>query len=72
MSAALRCDQTRAWSNLSTLHRDARAQFDLRDAFAKDHDRFAHFSFEAEGILADLSKNLIDRGIDSTAYVLFL
>jgi glucose-6-phosphate isomerase len=63
MSAALRCDQTRAWSNLSTLHRDARAQFDLRDAFAKDHDRFAHFSFEAEGILADLSKNLIDRGI---------
>ncbi len=63
MSQYLRCDQTRAWSNLSTLHRDVGAPFDLRDAFAKDRKRFEHFSFEAEGILADLSKNLISRGI---------
>ena len=56
----LRCDQTPAWAALHTHFDLAGRQFDLRDAFAQDADRFAAFSQDAPHVFADLSKNLID------------
>ncbi len=61
MIAAPRCDRTEAWSALESLFEKSGAQFDLREAFAADAQRFQSFSFEAPGLFADLSKNLIDR-----------
>jgi glucose-6-phosphate isomerase len=55
-----RCDRTPAWAALQACF-DARGKsFDLRQAFAADAGRFAHFSQEAPHVFADLSKNLID------------
>jgi len=61
MSApAARCDRTEAWAALRGHYEAHGRDFDLRDAFARDPQRFAHFSFEAPELFADLSKNLVD------------
>ncbi|HSQ73356.1 MAG TPA: glucose-6-phosphate isomerase, partial [Rubrivivax sp.] len=55
-----RCDDTTAWAALSG-HFEAHGRgFDLREAFARDGERFAALSFEAPEVYADLSKNLLD------------
>jgi glucose-6-phosphate isomerase len=55
-----RCDRTRAWGALQG-HFEAHGRgFDLREAFARDPQRFASLSFEAPEVFADLSKNRID------------
>ncbi len=59
-----RCDEAPAWAQLqrhfAQLFSGAQA-FDLREAFARDPQRAAYFSFEAPQVFADLSKNLIDE-----------
>ena len=55
-----RCDRTPAWAQLQAHYRDSGAALDLRQAFATDAGRFAHFSQQAPHVFADLSKNLID------------
>ncbi len=56
----IRCDQTAAWAALQGHYQAHGRDLDLREAFARDAGRFAAFSFEAPGVFADLSKNLID------------
>ncbi|MGK6310022.1 glucose-6-phosphate isomerase [Variovorax sp. DT-64] len=59
-STPTRCDRTSAWGRLQA-HYDAAGQnFDLRQAFAADPQRFGAFSQPAPHLFADLSKNLID------------
>ncbi len=60
MSRAPRCDRTPAWAALGRHFGTGAHALDLRDAFGADASRFESFSFEAAGIFADLSKNLID------------
>jgi glucose-6-phosphate isomerase len=55
-----RCDRTPAWAALQARFDAQGESFDLRQAFAADAGRFAHFSQEAPHLFADLSKNLID------------
>ncbi len=58
-----RCDETAAWPMLhahARTFREGSSAFDLRTAFDKDPQRFAHFSQSAPHLFADLSKNLID------------
>jgi glucose-6-phosphate isomerase len=56
----VRCDRTEAWSALRGHFEAHGRDLDLRDAFARDPQRFATFSFEAPEVFADLSKNLVD------------
>jgi glucose-6-phosphate isomerase len=60
----MRGDQTAAWQGLATLAKDF-SSFDLRTAFASDAGRAAHFSQEAPGVFADLSKNHWDAKIEA-------
>ena len=60
----MRGDQTAAWQNLADLAKTFSA-FDLRDAFASDAQRASHFSQEAPGVFADLSKNHWDARIEA-------
>ena len=60
----MRGDQTDAWQSLTALSK-AFFGFDLRNAFASDATRAAHFSQEAPGVFADLSKNHWDAGIEA-------
>ena len=60
----MRGDQTAAWQGLTELAK-AFSGFDLRHAFASDATRAAHFSQEAPGVFADLSKNHWDAGIEA-------
>ena len=60
----MRGDQTVAWQGLTALAK-AFSGFDLRDAFASDSKRAAHFSQEAPGVFADLSKNHWDARIEA-------
>lgn len=56
-----RCDQTAVWPQLAAhFSHNARA-LDLRQAFSRDAQRFAHFSQDAPHLFADLSKNLWER-----------
>jgi len=55
-----RCDRTPAWAALQAHFGAHGKSFDLRQAFAADAGRFAHFSQQAPHVFADLSKNLID------------
>ncbi|HAL37548.1 MAG TPA: glucose-6-phosphate isomerase, partial [Polaromonas sp.] len=66
----LRCDQTPAWAALQACFEASGKNFDLRDAFAADSQRFARFSQDAPHVFADMSKNLIDA--DSQALLLDL
>ncbi len=65
----MRGDQTVAWQDLKALAK-AFAGFDLRDAFATDAKRAVHFSQEAPGVFADLSKNHWDARIEAQLLVL--
>ncbi len=65
----MRGDQTVAWQDLKALAK-AFSDFDLRDAFASDAKRAVHFSQEAPGVFADLSKNHWDAGIEAQLLVL--
>jgi len=60
----MRGDQTAAWQDLTGLAK-AFSGFDLRDAFASDAKRATHFSQEAPGVFADLSKNHWDTAIEA-------
>ncbi len=60
----MRGDQTAAWQGLTELAK-AFSGFDLRHAFASDAKRAAHFSQEAPGVFADLSKNHWDASIEA-------
>ncbi|SDN44737.1 glucose-6-phosphate isomerase [Polaromonas sp. JS666] len=60
-----RCDRTPAWAALQACFDAQGKSFDLRQAFAADAGRFAHFSQEAPHVFADLSKNLIDTTSES-------
>jgi glucose-6-phosphate isomerase len=60
----MRGDQTAAWQGLATLAKDF-SSFDLRTAFASDAGRAEHFSQEAPGVFADLSKNHWDTKIEA-------
>ncbi len=60
-----RCDQTAAWTALQELFDLSGKAFDLRAAFANDPRRFDSFSYAAPYVFADLSKNLIDAGIEA-------
>ncbi len=57
----LRCDETPQWAALQAHFSAQGRSFDLRQSFAEDADRFAHFSLQAPQVFADLSKNLWDR-----------
>ncbi len=65
----MRGDQTVAWQGLKALAK-AFSGFDLRDAFASDAQRVVHFSQEAPGVFADLSKNHWDARIEAQLLVL--
>jgi glucose-6-phosphate isomerase len=56
----VRCDRIPAWAELARHFATQGRHFDLRQAFATDAQRFAHFSQHAPHVFADLSKNLID------------
>ena len=60
----MRGDQTAAWQNLADLAKTF-SDFDLRDAFASDAQRASHFSQDAPGVFADLSKNHWDARIEA-------
>ena len=60
----MRGDQTAAWQALATLAKGF-SGFDLRDAFASDVQRASHFSQEAPGVFADLSKNHWDAKVEA-------
>ena len=66
----IRCDRTRAWSVLRTLHAARGASLDLRQQFNSDPGRFARFSQDAPHVFADLSKNLIDADIEQQLFAL--
>ena len=55
-----RCDQTQAWAALKGHFEAHGRDFDLREAFARDPNRFAAMSVEAPEVFADLSKNRLD------------
>jgi len=56
-----RCDRTPAWSALGEHYLAQGWQFDLRQAFTTDPQRFADWSVQAPAVFADLSKNRIDH-----------
>ena len=62
MSARIgvRCDRTEAWAALRGHYEAHGRDLDLREAFARDPNRFAALGVEAPEVFADLSKNLID------------
>ena len=62
-SGRVRCDRTPAWVQLQRSFDQQAKNFDLRTAFAADTQRFATFSQQAPHVFADLSKNLIDAGV---------
>lgn len=59
----LRCDHTPAWGALRSLYDRQGRDFDLRQAFPADVQRFDRFSLQAPHVFADLSKNLIDLAV---------
>lgn len=62
---SIRCDQTAPWPLLAAHFSDRGRHLDLRQAFAKDTQRFAHFSQSAPYLFADLSKNLWERDTEA-------
>ncbi|UST54745.1 glucose-6-phosphate isomerase [Comamonadaceae bacterium OTU4NAUVB1] len=68
--AVVRCDRTAAWGRLQALFDATGRDFDVRDAFAADADRFARFSQAAPHVFADLSKNRIDAATEDALLAL--
>ena len=62
---SLRCDQTLEWPLLQAHFSSGAGQQDLRQSFAEDAQRFAHFSQSAPHVFADLSKNLWSRDTEA-------
>src|SRR6218665_1080145 len=62
---SIRCDQTAPWPLLAAHFSDRGRHIDLRQAFAKDTQRFAHFSQSAPYLFADLSKHLWERDTEA-------
>ncbi|MDP3229545.1 MAG: glucose-6-phosphate isomerase [Acidovorax sp.] len=62
---SLRCDQTPEWPLLQAHFSSVAGQQDLRQSFAEDAQRFAHFSQSAPHVFADLSKNLWSRDVEA-------
>ncbi len=60
LPAAPRGDHTAAWAALAGHFQAHGRGFDLREAFQRDAGRFQALCFEAPGVWADLSKNLLD------------
>jgi glucose-6-phosphate isomerase len=58
--AAPRCDATVAWTALQGHYQAHGRDLDLREAFARDAQRFDTFALEAPEVFADLSKNRWD------------
>lgn len=58
---SLRADRSAAWRALQCHYEGKGRNFDLRDAFASDRERFANFTLRAPEIFADLSKNRWDQ-----------
>ncbi|MFN9449281.1 MAG: glucose-6-phosphate isomerase [Rubrivivax sp.] len=56
-ASAPRCDHTQAWAALHGHHQAHGRSLDLREAFARDPQRFARFWLQAPELHADLSKN---------------
>ncbi len=61
----IRCDQTASWPLLQAHFANQGAALDMRQAFAEDAGRFAHFAQTAPHVFADLSKNLWDRDTEA-------
>ncbi len=57
----IRCDTTVAWTALRGHFEAHGRDFDLREAFGRETDRFEAFSLQAPEVFADLSKNRWDR-----------
>ncbi|WP_395703821.1 glucose-6-phosphate isomerase [Aquabacterium sp.] len=57
----IRCDTTVAWAALRGHFEAHGRDFDLREAFGRETDRFEAFSLQAPEVFADLSKNRWDR-----------
>jgi glucose-6-phosphate isomerase len=62
-----RCDQSPAWALLQAHYQNTGKQFDVREAFKADAQRFSKHSLSAAGLLVDMSKNLLD---DPTKHLL--
>ena len=60
-----RCDRTPAWALLQAHYAARGKDFDTRQAFAEDAQRFARFSQHAPHVFVDLSKNRIDTAAET-------
>ncbi len=60
-----RCDRTPAWALLQAHFAAQGKDFNTRQAFAEDAQRFARFSQHAPHVFVDLSKNRIDAATES-------
>jgi len=60
----LRCDRTPAWGLLQAHFAAQGKDFDTRQAFADDAQRFVRFSQHAPHVFVDLSKNRIDAATE--------
>ena len=60
-----RCDRTPAWGLLHAHYATQGKDFDTRQAFAEDTQRFAYFSQHAPHVFVDLSKNRIDAATEN-------
>jgi glucose-6-phosphate isomerase len=66
----IRCDCTPAWAQLQAAFAATGKNFDARDAFAKDQNRFEAHSQNAPYIFADMSKNRIDAQTEKLLFEL--
>ena len=63
-----RCDRTPAWGLLHAHYATQGKDFDTRQAFAEDTQRFAYFSQHAPHVFVDLSKNRIDAATENLLF----
>ena len=55
MNQSIRCDESPQWLRLRALYENEGRTLDMRQAFAADAQRCAHFSQAAPHVFADLS-----------------
>ncbi|WP_370681061.1 glucose-6-phosphate isomerase [Comamonas sp. GB3 AK4-5] len=60
----MQCNQTAAWQSLAQLRVRQASDWDIRQSFASDSERFDHFSQQAPHVFADLSKNAWDGEVE--------